>query len=185
MEITTVSIKNFKRISEVEIPLSKVNYLVGGNNSGKSSVLQAIHMASSCAKLSLERKEQVIPESELKYSPTSEFTLLGHHAPYENKSTGSRGKVEFVGTTNDGTLASYRVEIYKGRNYGSVGVDRSGTYPGFGQGICDPKSMFSVFVPGISGIPHREEHKSYASVFLKAAGGEANLVFRNIIRILP
>jgi ABC-type ATPase involved in cell division len=184
VEVTKVNISNFKRISEIEISLSKVNYLVGGNNSGKSSVLQAIHMAASCAKLSLERKEQVLPESELRYSPTSEFTLLGHHAPYENKATGSRGRIEFTGSANDDTLASYRVEIYKGRNYGSVGVDRSGTYAGFGQGICDPKSMFSVFVPGISGIPHREEHKNYASVFLKAAGGEANLVFRNIIRIL-
>lgn len=184
MQVTKINIKNFKRISEVEINLSKVNYLVGGNNSGKSSVLQAIHMAASCAKLSLERKEQVLPESELRYSPTSEFTLLGHHAPYENKATGSRGRIEFTGIANDETVASYRVEIYKGRNYGSVGVDRSGTYSGFGQEICDPKSMFSVFVPGISGIPHREEHKNFASVFLKAAGGEANLVFRNIIRIL-
>lgn len=184
LEVTKINIANFKRISEVEISLSKVNYLVGGNNSGKSSVLQAIHMAASCAKLSLERKEQVLPESELRYSPTSEFTLLGHHAPYENKATGSRGRIEFTGIANDDTVASYRVEIYKGRNYGSVGVDRSGTYAGFGQEICDPKSMFSVFVPGISGIPHREEHKNYASVFLKAAGGEANIVFRNIIRIL-
>lgn len=184
MEVTKINIANFKRISEVEISLSKVNYLVGGNNSGKSSVLQAIHMAASCAKLSLERREQVLPESELRYSPTSEFTSLGHHAPYENKATGSRGRIEFTGEANDGTVASYRIEIYKGRNYGSVGVDRSGTYSGFGSEICDPKSMFSVFVPGISGIPHREEHKNYASVFLKAAGGEANLVFRNIIRIL-
>lgn len=184
LQISKVKISNFKRISEVEISLSKVNYLVGGNNSGKSSVLQAIHMAASCAKLSLERKEQVLPEAELRYSPTSEFVYLGHVGPYENKATGSRGRVEFEGTANDGTSASYRVEIYKGRNYGNVGVDRAGTYAGFGQEICDPKSMFSVFVPGLAGIPHREEYKNYASVFLKAAGGDANLVFRNIIRIL-
>ncbi len=184
MLINQINIQNSKRISDVQINLSKVNYLVGGNNSGKSSVLQAIHMGASCAKLSLERGEQVLPESELRYSPTSEFTLLGNSAPYENKSTGSRGKIEFTGTANDETVASYRIEIYKGRNYGNVGVDRSGTYAGFGQEICDPKSMFSVFVPGIAGIPHREEYKNYAAVFLKAAGGEANLVFRNIIRIL-
>lgn len=184
MKIDRVSISNFKRIDSVEIALAKVNYLVGGNNSGKSSVLQAIHMAVSCAKLSLERKEQVLPESELRYSPTSEFVLLGHSAPYENKATGSRGKVEFFGEANDGSLASYRIEIYKGRNYGNVGVDRSGTSVGFGQEIADPKSLFSIYVPGLSGVPHREEYKNYAAVFLKAAGGDANLVFRNIIRIL-
>lgn len=184
MEVSRISIANFKRIQEIDISLGKVNYLVGGNNSGKSSVLQAIHMAVSCAKLSLERKEQVLPESELRYSPTSEFVLLGHSAPYENKATGSRGKVEFFGEANDGTIASYRIEIYKGRNYGNVGVDRNGTYIGFGQEIADPKSLFTVYVPGLSGVPHREEYKNYAAVFLKAAGGDANLVFRNIIRIL-
>lgn len=184
MKIDRIKISNFKRIEEIDLGLGKVNYLVGGNNSGKSSVLQAIHMAVSCAKLSLERKEQVIPESELRYSPTSEFVLLGHSAPYENKATGSRGKVEFFGEANDQTQASYRIEIYKGRNYGNVGVDRNGVHSGFGQEIADPKSLFTVYVPGLSGVPHREEYKNYAAVFLKAAGGDANLVFRNIIRIL-
>lgn len=184
MKIKEIEISNFKRINSVKVAIGTVNYLVGGNNSGKSSILQAIHMAVSCAKLSLERKEQVLPESELRYSPTSEFTLLGHYAPYENKSTGSRGRVEFFGEANDGTQASYRIEIYKGRNYGSVGVDRNGTYSGFGQEIADPKSLFTIYVPGLSGVPHREEYKNYAAVFLKAAGGDANLVFRNIIRIL-
>jgi energy-coupling factor transporter ATP-binding protein EcfA2 len=184
MRIDRIKISNFKRIDEIDISLGKVNYLVGGNNSGKSSVLQAIHMAVSCAKLSLERKEQVIPESELRYSPTSEFILLGHSDPYENKATGSRGKVEFFGEANDQTQASYRVEIYKGRNYGNVGVDRNGVHSGFGQEISDPKSLFTVYVPGLSGVPHREEYKNYAAVFLKAAGGDANIVFRNIIRIL-
>lgn len=184
MQINRISINNFKKISSIEISLCNVNYLVGGNNSGKSSVLQAIHMAVSCAKLSLERKERVLPESELRYSPTSEFVQLGHYAPYENKTTGARGKVEFFGEAADGTIASYRIEIYKGRNYGNIGVDRIGTYAGFGQIIADPKSLFSIYVPGLSGVPHREEYKNYAAVFLKAAGGDANLVFRNIIRIL-
>ncbi|WP_084705265.1 ATP-dependent nuclease [Beijerinckia mobilis] len=184
MKIDKVKIDNFKRISSMEISLQSVNYLVGGNNSGKSSALQAIHMAVSCAKLSLERQEQVLPESDLRYSPTSEFSLLGHSGPYENRTGGSRGQVEFFGEANDGTLASYRIEIYKGRNYGNVGVNRSGTSAGFGQVIADPKSLFSIYVPGLSGIPHREEYKNYAAVFLKAAGGDANLVFRNILRLL-
>jgi AAA15 family ATPase/GTPase len=184
MTINKISIKNFKKIYKIDIDLGMVNYIVGGNSSGKSSVLQAIHMAISCAKLSIERKEQVIPESELRYSPTSEFVLLGHTGPYENKADGSRGKVEFFGESIDKTQASYRVEIYKGRNYGNIGVERKGVHQGFGQEISDPKSLFSVYVPGLSGIPHREEYKNYAAVFLKAAGGDANLVFRNIIRIL-
>lgn len=184
MKIDRIQIGNFKKINSVEITLGAVNYLVGGNNAGKSSVLQAIHMAVSCAKLSVERGEAVVPESEVRYSPTSEFTSLGHVGAYENGKLGSRGRVEFFGKTSDDTIASYRIEIYKGRNYGNVGVDRTGVYPSFGQIIVDPKKLFSVYVPGISGIPHREEYKSYASVFQKTAGGDANLVFRNVIRLL-
>lgn len=184
MRIDKIKIKNFKRVSEVEIDLNNINYLVGGNNSGKSSVLQAIHMAVSCAQMSSELQQQVIAESSLRYSPTGEFQNLGNSGPYENRKEGSRGTIEFFGKTADEADASYRVEIYKARNYHNIGVDRSGIYPGFGQHICDSKSLFSVYVPGLAGVPHREEMQGYASVFRRAAGGEANLVFRNIIRLL-
>ncbi len=184
MRVNKIKVENFKNISEAEITFSNVNYLVGGNNAGKSSILQAIHMAVSCAKLSVERREAVIPESELRYSPTSEFISLGHKAPYENKKDGSRGVVEFFGKTGDNANASYKVEIHKGRNYGNIGVERTGVYTGFGQFIVDPKKLFSIYVPGIAGVPHREEYKSYASVFQKVAGGDSNLVFRNILRII-
>ena len=124
----------------------------------------------------------MIPESNLRYSPSADFSLLGHETPYENRKEGSRGSVEFIGETDDSNVASYRVEIYKARNHGSVGVERSGTFPSFGQVICDSSRLFSVYVPGLAGVPHTEEMNGYASVFKKAAGGEANLVFRNIIR---
>lgn len=184
MRIDKIKIKNFKKVSEIEIDLKNINYLVGGNNSGKSSVLQAVHMAVSCAQLSSELQQQVIAEASLRYSPTGEFQYLGNSGPYENRKDGSRGIIEFFGKTADDADASYKVEIYKARNYHNIGVDRSGVYPGFGQHICDSKSLFSVYVPGLAGVPHREEMQGYASVFRRAAGGEANLVFRNIIRLL-
>lgn len=184
MIIDEIQIKNFKRVSDVIVKLRDVTYLVGGNNSGKSSVLQAIHMAVSCAQRATELQQQVIAESSLRYCPTGDFRQLGNSALYENSRDGSRGVIEFFGKTSDGANASYKVEIYKARNYHNVGVDRSGVHPGFGQYICDPLNLFSIYVPGLAGIPHSEEMRSYASVFLKAAGGEANLVFRNIIRLI-
>ena len=53
-QINSVEVKNFKRISEAKVPLNVITYLVGGNNSGKSSVLQAIHTAVSCMQISVE-----------------------------------------------------------------------------------------------------------------------------------
>lgn len=184
MQIQRIGITNFKRIADVNVDINDITFLVGGNNSGKSSVLQAIHMAVSCAQRALESQQQVIAESSLRYCPTGEFQSLGYYGPYENRKDGSRGIIEFSGKTSDGADASYKVEIYKARNYHNVGVDRSGVYPGFGQYICDGSSLFSVYVPGLAGIPHKEEMQSFASVFQRAAGGEANFVFRNIIRLI-
>jgi predicted ATPase len=184
MIIEKIHIKNFKRVSDISVDLRDITYLVGGNNSGKSSVLQAIHMAVSCAQRASELQQQVIAESSLRYCPTGDFQRLGNSGPYENRKDGSRGAMEFFGKTSDGADASYRIEIYKARNFHNVGVDRSGVSIGFGQFICDPLSLFSVYVPGLAGIPHHEEMQSYASVFKRAAGGEANLVFRNIIRLI-
>jgi len=141
-------------------------------------------MAVSCAQLSSEMQQQVIAESSLRYSPTGEFQNLGNSAPYENRKDGSRGLIEFSGKTSDDADASYKVELYKARNHHNIGVDRGGVYAGFGQYICDPKRLFSVYAPGLSGVPHHEEMQSYASVFRRAAGGDANLVFRNIIRLI-
>jgi ABC-type ATPase involved in cell division len=184
LKLDRISVANFKRVSAVDIDLSDIVYLVGGNNSGKSSILQGIHMAVSCAQRASELQQQVIAESSLRYSPTGDFQTLGNSGPYENRKDGSRGVMEFHGKTSDEADASFKIEIYKARNYHNVGVDRSGVYPGFGQQICDPASLFSVYVPGLAGVSHNEEMQSYASVFRKAAGGEANLVFRNIIRLL-
>lgn len=184
-QISAIHIKNFKKIFDTRIELGSITYLVGGNNSGKSSVLQAIHTAVSCAQVSQEFKQKVIAEASLRYSPIADFALLGHNSRYTNSKAGSRGNVEFEGSpSNSLEPVKYSIEMYKGKNHNNVGVERSGHFNGFGQIICDPKKLFSVYVPGLSGVPHREEMSGYAAVFRKAASGDANLVFRNIIRLL-
>jgi ABC-type cobalamin/Fe3+-siderophores transport system ATPase subunit len=184
-QVQAINIQNFKKIREARIPLGPITYLVGGNNSGKSSVLQAIHTAVSCAQVSVERKQRVVAEANLRYSPVADFSLLGHGVPYYEKQSGThRGIVEFEGQSEDSDTLTYSIQMYKARNHSNVGVDRSGDYQGFGQVICDPKKLFSVYVPGLAGVPHREELNGFAAVFRKAASGDANLVFRNIIRLL-
>ncbi|MGB8405947.1 MAG: AAA family ATPase [Mycobacterium sp.] len=183
--IDAVRIQSFKKIADARIELGPITYVVGGNNSGKSSVLQAIHTAVSCAQASVELGQRVVAETSLRYSPVADFSLLGHGAPYENRAGGQRGILDFEGlAAGSAEDAEYRIEMYKARNHNNVGVDRSGLYLGFGQVICDPKTLFSVYVPGLAGVPHREEMSGYAAVFRKAASGDANLVFRNIIRLL-
>ncbi|AWG32166.1 hypothetical protein B9Z07_25855 [Burkholderia cenocepacia] len=184
VKVEKIRVRNFKKVADLTLDISDITYLVGGNNSGKSSVLQGIHMGVGCAQASAELRQQVIAESNLRYCPTADFQSLGNSGPYENNVGGRRGSIEFFGKTGDDADASYKVEIYKARNHHNVGVDRSGVYPGFGSFICDHASLFTIYVPGLAGIPHYEEMQSYASVFRKAAGGDANLVFRNIVRLI-
>lgn len=65
LQISAVRIRNFKKISDTRIELGPITYLVGGNNSGKSSVLQALHTAVSCAQASVELGQQVVAEASL------------------------------------------------------------------------------------------------------------------------
>ena len=183
--LTKVRISNFKRIKEAELEIGPVTYIVGGNNSGKSSAIQAIHTAVTAAQVGRKRQQQVIPTSSLRYSPAADFESIGHGRLLENKADGLRAIVEFISEADNPTEDSkYRVVIYRGRNYDSIGVDREPKQGRLADRIQDPRKLFSIYTPGLSGIPLREEYMSYASVFQRAAGGEANLVFRNILRLI-
>ena len=84
MRITSVTIRNFKRIKDVKIDLDDVTLLVGGNNSGKSSALQAVHFAVSClrsARAAGKRDSQpatTLGANQFKYVPTNEIMKVRH-----------------------------------------------------------------------------------------------------------
>ena len=46
IDITKIVISEFKRIEDLELDVSPITALVGGNTSGKSSVLQASQLGS-------------------------------------------------------------------------------------------------------------------------------------------
>ena len=183
--LTKVRISNFKRIKEAELEIGPVTYIVGGNKSGKSSAIQAIHTAVTAAQVGRKRQQQVIPTSSLRYSPAADFEEIGHGRLLENKADGVRSIVEFIGQTdNPAEDSKYRVTIYRGRNYDSIGVDREPKQGDLADHIQDPDHLFSVFSPGLSEIPLREEYMGQASIFRRVIAGNANLAFRNILRLI-
>src|SRR5690606_8010060 len=86
--IEKIKIKNFKNIEELELPLDSVNVLVGANNAGKSSILQAIQFSISIAQTTTlentwwRRNNGILPTSltpeQLIYSPIKNVYKLGH-----------------------------------------------------------------------------------------------------------
>ena len=181
--LTKVRISNFKRIKEAELELGPVTYIVGGNNSGKSSAIQAIHTAVTAAQVGRIRQQQVIPTSSLRYSPAAHFEGIKHKKLLDNKLDRGPTIVEFTSqTANPNEDSKYRVAIYRGRSYESISVDRKPKQGNLADRIQDPNHPFSFFTPGLSEIPLREEYMGHASIFLRAIAGNANLAFRNILR---
>jgi len=180
--LSEISLHKFKKIDDVTMNLAQINVLVGGNNSGKSSILQGIHFSVMTAVAERENGRQTFPQNKILYCPAEEFSFLCHGGVYENNLSGSRGKLTLVETIDE-TQKSYEIEIYRGRNLGNVGCVRKGD-PDFGLRITDPKSLFSIYVPGLAGIPVQEEFRSERVVRQGVARGDANLYLRNVLLLI-
>lgn len=184
--LTKVRIANFKRIEHAELELGPVTYIVGGNNSGKSSVLQAIHTATTIAQLSQNRNKYVLPTSVLRYTLATSFETIGHRQILGNRNEGFHAEVTFFNSEDEMNEDHiHTMKFYRGSNYNSIRINTLPNSSGaLTQQISNSERLFSIYTPGLSGIPLYEEYMSYASVFQRAAGGEANYVFRNILRLI-
>src|SRR4030067_1138332 len=86
--INTVTIRRFKQLEDISISLQDITVLIGANNSGKSSVLQAIHFAVSIAQSAKLIGEGVswandmfqlsFNPSQLIYSPVADVMFLAN-----------------------------------------------------------------------------------------------------------
>lgn len=77
--LKSITIRRFKNIENLTVPLGRVNVLVGTNNSGKSSVLQSIAFAVSVAQTSaLHGGATTLAPEQLIYAPLRDVMTLGH-----------------------------------------------------------------------------------------------------------
>jgi predicted ATP-dependent endonuclease of OLD family len=65
MQISAIKIDKFKRLPSLEIALSDITVLIGGNNSGKSSLLQGIHLAITTLQSARSATNKAQPASTL------------------------------------------------------------------------------------------------------------------------
>ena len=160
MNLSSISIKHFKMIADVNLPLSTTTILVGANGSGKSSILQALHLAC-CVTRQAERVEQSKPNtvsiSEVDYLPTNDYKTLGHKTPWGNR---KESPCTLVGFRFDTAAESIAAEI-KIRSARNNGISITATLPPSVQPMFRKHdSFFSCYVPGLSGIPNSEKRKA-------------------------
>jgi AAA15 family ATPase/GTPase len=85
MRLRSVKIERFRRLTHVNFAVGDVNILVGGNNSGKSTIIQAVHFAFTLFQsLAISskwpvknKKTSTVSPSELIYIPSDDPYSLG------------------------------------------------------------------------------------------------------------
>lgn len=185
MKLSKLEVKNFKRISNVEIPLADVNILVGANGSGKSSIIQAVHLAC-CVTRQADRvdstKTSAVGVDELDYLPTDDYKTLGHQANWGNAAGSPASEVALYFEKPDGTTVEARSKLRSARN---AGISITGSISNELSPLLRAKrKFFSAYIPGISGIPNREECKSKKVVQKACSFGDSNVILRNALLLL-
>ncbi len=185
MRLDTIRIEKFKRIKAIELPLADLNILVGSNGSGKSSILQALHLAS-CLMRQVERirtdTTSMVRVSDLDYLPSDEYWRLGHEGDWGNRAKSPSSKVIFTFRGDGGTEVKATLEMRSARN---AGISVLGELPEqVRTQFRGTSTFFSSFIPGISGIPNVEQKNSKRVVLKACSFGDSNVYLRNALNLL-
>jgi AAA15 family ATPase/GTPase len=181
--VKSIEVQNFKAIGKVKFDLDDVNLIVGPNNSGKSSTLQAIHLAATLFRQASEaNKDSSISLNDCEYIPSEDYRELGHNLPWGNAKGTPESVVKFVFRGDFEGDKKAEIVIKSARNEGlslKPKMDQE-----LIQLLRSKDNVFTSYIPGISGIPVKEERISRLHVYRKAASGDSNVVLRNILNIL-
>jgi ABC-type cobalamin/Fe3+-siderophores transport system ATPase subunit len=175
--LQSVRIQRFKRIKDASIDLKTVNVFVGGNNSGKSSLIQGLHfgigLLQTIALSGQWKASTSLNPTQLIYSPAEDIHALGTGAKlFENQDQAI--SLEYNLASGD----SCAVDVRKGRNRNILVTIKNEQVA---KRLSSLESPFSVFSPGLAGISKRETYVSDGVLLRTLARGDANLILRNIL----
>lgn len=185
VRLDKVIVNDFKRIESLEIDLRLVTALVGGNTSGKSSALQAAQLGVSVLQAAF-RGVRANGDPEFAGTVANDAVLF---RPTEKLLDLRRGG---TATQNLGYSITYRgvdldtntdkeitIEVRRGKN-ANIAITRMG-HDDLAAALADSDRPFSMFTPGLSGIPMREEWRTKGAMDAAVMHGDANLYLRSVL----
>jgi ABC-type cobalamin/Fe3+-siderophores transport system ATPase subunit len=181
MRVKTVSIENFKRFESLDVELTSMDCLVGANNSGKTTLLQALALFDFCVHHCLARKNGEVQLRRRTISP-EDFYVLPVTNPmdiWHERRTMAEGKQRRVRITvqfDSGDVVAATVKLDFNR-FG-VAIETSEDSQEALLRLLDLRiaylPVFSMFLP-------REERRLSAAIEDELVRGRVHSVIRNLL----
>lgn len=185
VRLDKIVINDFKRIESLEIDLRPLTALVGGNTSGKSSALQAAQLGVSILQAAFRGVRAngapdfagTVANDAVLFRPTERLLDLRRG----DSATQNLGySITYCGVDLETNAdKAVTIEIRRGKN-ANIAITRRGD-DDLAAVLASSTRPFSIFTPGLSGIPIREEWRSKGAMDAAVMHGDANLYLRTVL----
>lgn len=176
--LRSLEVHHFKRFDQLQLELEPFNLLVGPNNSGKSTLLQACSLFDFCYRSSLERHNGELRFANKTFGP-EEFTVVPAAHPVDlwldHRTRRGPEPIPLRVAAELRSGARYAFEVSLRYNRFSVQADRSNSAP------VAPEDFGVVFIPGYAGFWPREQRLTPAVVRDMRSQGQHGAVIRNLL----
>jgi predicted ATPase len=175
-----IEVENFKRFDQLALDLEWFNLLVGPNNSGKSTLLQACSLFDSCYRSSLEKER---PNGKVRFVNRTfgpeEFAVVPAAHPLDlwtnRRAQQKKNSIPLCVTAEFASGERYSFEVSFRYNRFSIQADKRNPPP------IDPAEFGVVFIPGHTGFWPREERRTPAVIRGMRDQGQYGAVIRNLL----
>lgn len=178
--ISKLVLRNFKGFESYTVDFQRLNLLVGGNNSGKTTLFHALQLAFWCIEQTADvdtrgaafRKTQV---SEVSVVPTFNSKDLFYRQQLQAAKKAVRLRIEVE--SSEGAALGFDIYRAFSRNLMVDGADQTLELSQYESLM----RMKPVYIPGTIGITVREEYLRAVSQQRLIAEGRQNQVLRNLV----
>jgi AAA15 family ATPase/GTPase len=181
MLIKSVKIKNFKRFENREITFKSFDCLVGPNNSGKTTLLQALALFDFCIHHCLSQKNGTL-ELKKRTIPSEEFYVIPVANPedlWTDRRKKSRNKMITASvevTFDNGIKVSSEVRlVFNKFGIAIKSIDESQEF------LRELKDFRISYLPVFSMFLPQEERRTRAAVEAELSRGRVTSVIRNLL----
>lgn len=181
MRIKKLRIENFKKFQGLEVEFHELDCLIGGNNSGKSTLLQALALFDFCLHQCLSKtngkpitlKSRSIPEEDFVVLPVTRGTDLWYDKILQAK--GRHILISIEVTFDNDKIVKTTLDFNFNRFSVNTDTDRDEAW------LTELKNFKISYLPVFSTFQTREEKRTQIAVRNELGKGNVNAVIRNLL----